>query len=69
MVSCCVVQRAKFGTGCQLKSVIFSTAVGLVFHLAGSFEPNYVFADEERLIAVIGLTGFLSDGVGKEGLL
>ncbi len=69
MVSCCIVQRAKFGTGCQLKSVIFSTAVGLVFHLAGSFEPNYVFADEERFIAGISLTGSLSDGVGQEGLL
>ncbi|MBT4158723.1 MAG: signal peptide peptidase SppA [Planctomycetaceae bacterium] len=52
-----------------MKSVIFSTAVYFVFQLVGSLERNYVFADEERFIAGISLTGSLSDGVGQEGLL
>ncbi len=69
MVTRCAVQRAKFGTGCRLKSVIFGTAICFVVQLVGSFESNYVFADEERFIAGISLTGSLSDGVGQEGLL
>ena len=69
MVTRCAVQIAKFGTGCRLKSVIFGTAICFVVQLVGSFESNYVFADEERFIAGISLTGSLSDGVGQEGLL
>ncbi|MBT4887611.1 MAG: signal peptide peptidase SppA [Planctomycetaceae bacterium] len=69
MITRCAVQRARFFTGCRLKSVIFSTAVYFVFQLVGSLERNYVFADEERFIAGISLTGSLSDGVGQEGLL